>query len=275
MHMTAALDPRLAEYLTTNRDFCAPVVAEAIAALDVPAGARVLDAGPGAGGALPLLAAAAGPGGSVLGVDLNAAAVPLAAAHAGAAAEVRAGDVLDVLGSERFDLVWASDVVWPGNFDDPGAAVAAMLAGVRPSGTVALLTSGYYRASFLPGYGRLELLVRAASFLRWRLPADGPHQHDRLLGWLLAAGAVDTAVRVLPRIGFPDEPAVRAYLTGTVWPEMRQSAAENGRDVGLTDADLADLAELTTPGGPRYVADEPGYHVVQPALLVTGRRAVA
>jgi hypothetical protein len=53
---------------------------------------------------------------------------------------------------------------------------------------------------------------------------------------------------------------------------MHQSAAEHGADVGLTDADLAQLTELTTPGGPRYVVDEPGYHVVQPAVLVTGRR---
>jgi hypothetical protein len=56
---------------------------------------------------------------------------------------------------------------------------------------------------------------------------------------------------------------------------MRRSAAAHGPGVGVTDADLAQLIELTTPGGPRYVADEPGYHVVQPALLVTGRRPAA
>lgn len=248
------------------------MVAEAIAALDVPVGARVLDIGPGAGGALPLLAAAAGPTGSVLGVDLNPAVVPLAAEHAGPVADVRAGNALEVLDDERFDLIWAGDVVWPGNFADPGATVAALIRGLRPGGTLALLTSGYYRASFLPGYGRLGLLVRLVSFLRSRLPADGPRQHDRLLGWVHTAGASDPAVRVLPRIGFPDEPAVRSYLQGAVWPEMRRSAAEHGHEVGLTDTDLADLTALTTPGGPRYVVDEPGYHVVQPALLVTARR---
>lgn len=267
-----ALDPGLASYLTTNRDFCAPVVGAAVGALGIEPGTRVLDAGTGAGGALAPLAAAVGPTGSVLGVDLDPAVVALAAERAGPGVDVRAGDALAVLAEQPVDLVWASDVVWPGNVDDPAATVAALLAGVRPGGTVALLYSGYYRASFLPGHARLELFVRLASFLRWGLPPDGPHQHDRPLAWLLAAGAVDTAVRVLPRVGFPDEPAVRAYLEGTVWPEMRASADRHGAEVGLTDADLAELAALTTPGHPRHALDQPGHHVVQPAVLVTGRR---
>lgn len=159
--------------------------------------------------------------------------------------------------------------MWPGNFPDPAATVAALLRGVRPGGTVALLSSGYYRATFLPGHARLELLVRLASFRRWNLPADGPHHHDRALAWLLAAGATDTTVRVFPRTGFANEPAVAAYLTGTVWPELRASAAEQGREVGLTDDDLADL---TTPGDSRHAPAQPGHHIVQPAVLVTGRR---
>lgn len=268
--MTSGLDERTAAYLTTNRDFCAPSVAAAVADLHIPAGARILEIGPGAGGALPLLAAAAGPGGSVLAVDRDPDIAALAAANAGDHAEVRVADVLDVVAEERFDLIFASDVVWPGNFADPGAAVQAIVAGLRPGGTLALLSSGYYQATFLPGYSRLELLARVASFRRWGLPLDGPHHHDRRLAWLLAAGATATAVRVFPRVGFPDEPAVRAYLEGTVWPEIRQSVAAHGSEVGLTDDDLAQLDGLTTPDGPHYVVDEPGYHVVQPAVLTTG-----
>jgi SAM-dependent methyltransferase len=269
--MTTGLDEQTAAYLTTNRDFCAPSVAAAIDALDVPSGARVLEIGPGAGGALALLAAAAGSGGSVLAVDRDPAVAALAAAHAGDVAEVRTADALDVVADESFDLIWASDVVWPGNFADPSAAVGTLVSGLRPGGTLALLSSGYYHAMFLPGHSRLELLARLASFRRWRLPVDGPHQHDRHLAWLLATGATDTAVRVLPRVGFLDEPAVRGYLAGTVWPEIRQSVAEHGAEVGLTVDDLERLDALTTPGGPNYVVDEPGYHVVQPAVLTTGR----
>lgn len=269
--MTTGIDERTTAYLTTNRDFCAPSVAAAIDALDIPSGARVLEIGPGAGGALPLLAAAAGPGGSVLAVDRDPAIAALAAAHVGDAAEVRVADALDVVADETFDVIWASDVIWPGNFPDPGEAVRALVSGLRPGGTLALLSSGYYNATFLRGHTRLELLARVASFRRWRLPVDGPHQHDRHLSWLLAAGASDTVVRVFPRVGFPDEPAVRAYLEGTVWPEIRESVAEHGTWAGLTTADRERLDALITPRGPEYVVDEPGYHVVQPAVLTTGR----
>lgn len=142
---------------------------------------------------------------------------------------------------------------------------------VRPGETVALFHSGYCRASFLPGLARLELLVRLAWFRRWRLPADGPHQHGRPPAWLLAGGAVDTTVRVFPRIGFPDEAAGRAHLEGTVRPELRASTDRHGAEVGLTETDLADVAALTTPGDPRHAPDQAGHHIVQPAVLVTGR----
>ena len=56
----SALDPGLAGYLTSNRDFLAPAVEAAVMSLPLPPGARVLDAGTGAGGALPPLARAAG-----------------------------------------------------------------------------------------------------------------------------------------------------------------------------------------------------------------------
>lgn len=78
-----ALDPGLASYLTTNRDFRAPVIGAAVGALGIEPGTRVLDAGIGAGGALAPLAAAVGPTGSVLAVDLDPAVVALAAEQAG------------------------------------------------------------------------------------------------------------------------------------------------------------------------------------------------
>jgi hypothetical protein len=54
--MVERLEPGLAGYLMTNRAFVAPAVAEAVASLGLRAGSRVLDAGTGAGGALPALA---------------------------------------------------------------------------------------------------------------------------------------------------------------------------------------------------------------------------
>jgi hypothetical protein len=40
----------------------------------------------------------------------------------------------------------------------------------------------------------------------------------------------------------------------------------------LTDAAHAELTAVTAPGGPRCTPTGPDHHVVQPAVLVTGRR---
>ncbi|MCT2587194.1 hypothetical protein [Actinophytocola gossypii] len=70
------------------------------------------------------------------------------------------------------------------------------------------------------------------------------------------------------RVGFPvdADPSVRPYLGSAVWPELRRSAA------GMSDADIAEAIELLTPGSPRYVLDDPGYYLVHPTILATGRR---
>lgn len=283
--MTEQLDPVLADYLLTNRDFVAPAVAEAVSSLGLGAGARVLDAGTGAGGALPALARAVGPGGEVHAIDLNPAVAALASDHAAGAGiadtvTVRTGDIRQVLAEAAdgvgFDAVWTSDVVWPGNFDDPGELVRRMAAALRPGGVAALFYSNYYQATFLPGHSRLERLLRTASELRWKLPFDGPHHNERHLAWLSAAGLDDVAVRIFPRIAFPldRDPAARAYLETAVWPELRTSAAACGAEAGMSAADLEEADALLTPGGPRSVMDEPGFFVMHPTIVATGRRAV-
>lgn len=281
---TRVIDPR-PPALVTSRDFLAPAVDRAVAALRLPAGAWVLDAGTGAGGALPALARAAGAAGRVRAVDLDPGLAPVAAAHvdrAGMTARVvvETADLLTVLDTAAtdpaggFDAIWAGDVVEPGVFVDPAATVAAMARALRPNGIVALFTSNYHQSSFLVGHSRLERLVRAASAHRWNLPPDGPHHHDRQLQWLLAAGLDDVSLLVVPRVAFPldRDATARAYLEHTVWPEMAASATEGGRQVGMTDAEHDELRALTTPGSRRYIADEPGYHLHQPTLLATGRR---
>lgn len=65
------LDARLAGYLRTNRDFMAPVVEQGVGSLGLAPGSVVMDAGTGAGGALPVLARAVGPEGHVTAVDLD------------------------------------------------------------------------------------------------------------------------------------------------------------------------------------------------------------
>ena len=279
---TETLDPRFAAYLTTNRDFVDAAIAQAVAGLGMPAGGQVLDMGTGAGGAIPHLARAVGPSGHLLAIDLNPAVTGIAAEHAARAGvsdrvTIRTADAAEVLTEGMFDAIWTSDVVWPGNFDDPAAIVARMAAAVKPRGVVALFYSNYYQAMFLPGHSRLERLLRTASEMRWRLPDTGPHHYERHLTWLLGAGLEDVTLRVFPRVGFPvdADPTVRPYLESAVWPELRESAAECGAQAGLTPAELSEVEQLLTPGSRSYVADEPGFFVVHPTILATGRRSVS
>lgn len=276
----APLDRVLSAYLLANRDFMAPTVDAAIASLGLPATARVLEAGTGAGGSLPPLARAAA---AVEAIDINPAVLPLAADYArryGVAENIdlRVADLSEVLAeaamAEGYDAIWASDVVWPGNFVDPGATVAEMAGALRAGGTLALFYSGYYRATVLPGHSRLERLIYAASELRWKLPADGPRHQDLHLAWMVSAGLTDIELTVIPRIGYPVDEVVRTYLEAAVWPEHLTSVRECGHVVGIDSADRARIEALLTPGSDHYVLDEPGYHVVYPAVLATGRRAV-
>lgn len=283
-----AEDQQLRAYLESNRDFLAPTVAAAVASLRIPDGGHVLDVGTGAGGALGPLARAVGAGGRVTAVDRDAAVLQLAREHVSAVASdfaaratFVAGDVVAILdevaGTEGLDAIWAADVVWAGNVGDPAEAVRRLGGALRPGGVLALYFANYYQATFLPGRPHLERGIRAASQLRWRLPDSGPDHHDRHLAWLLAAGLTDVTLEILPRTAFPvpGDPAAVAYLEATVWPESRRSAVEAGAPAGMAPADIDDLMELTSPGSPRYVVHEPGYFVVHPTLLATGRRPEA
>ncbi|WP_097231133.1 methyltransferase domain-containing protein [Streptomyces zhaozhouensis] len=271
-------------YLLTNRAFVAPTVAEAVGALGLGGRRRLLDAGTGAGGGLVALARAADPEARVTGVDRNADALALAAAHAEAEGvadrvELRQADLLETLEEAArpgagFDAIWASDVIWPGNFPDPEAAVAALAGALNPGGVLGLFSSGYYQATFLPGHSWVQQKLRVASQLNWGIPGDGPTHNERLAHWTLASGLREPRLRLIPRVVFPlaEDPTARPYLERVVWPELLDAARGRGREAGMSEEELARAAALMTPGHDDYILDEPGYHLLHPMLLVTARR---
>lgn len=278
--MTAGAAPITPSH-TTGRDFLAPAVERAVASLRLPAGGWVLDAGAGSGSALPALARAVGAAGSVLAVDVDPAVLPLATAHAalhGMAPRctVQYADLVDVVERSAteagggFDAIWACDVVEPGTFADPAAAVRAMARALRPGGVLALFHSDHQQAVFLPGHARLERLLRAAA----ELHRGGDGDHDQHLSWLQAAGLEQLGLDVFPRIALrvDADRGARAHLEHTVWPQMWAAALACGPRVGMTEADVAELQALTTRGGSRYVLDDPGFYVLHPTILATGRR---
>lgn len=282
---------RYLDYLRTNRDFTAEAVGAAVATLDpgdLGRPLRILDAGTGAGGALPGLAGLvrrAARRGSVLAVDLDARAVDAAAQVVdqlvlAAWVELRTADLHQVAGEarisdQRYDLVWSSDVGWPATFEDPAEVVATLAGALVPGGTLALFTTNYYQSMFLPGHSRLERLIRTASELTWGLPLDGATHHERLGAWLREAGLVDRSLRVFP-VSAPvaQEGAARAYCERIVWPEMRHAVSSRGRAAGMTSVDLEHAEELLDPGSPSWVGADHDAFVVQPTLLWTGRASV-
>ncbi|MEU1898644.1 class I SAM-dependent methyltransferase [Nocardiopsis dassonvillei] len=282
--MTDIQQNGLIPYLLANRAFVAPAVEQAVGAMDLSGRTRLLDAGTGAGGGLVALARAAGPRARVLAVDRNPDVLDLAREHARSEGvsdrvEVRAADLVDVLdeaagSGDGFEAIWASDVVWPGNFDDPGDLVARAVRALRPGGLLGLFTSNYYQAMFLPGRSRLERAARTASELNWGLPSGGPAHYERHTAWMAAAGLLDVRVNVFPRVGSPvdADPTVRPYLENVVWPEMRESVLKRGTEAGLSGEEVGEVERLLTPGHPDYVLDAPGYYMVHPTMLALGRR---
>lgn len=275
------------DYLRTNRDFTAPAVAAAVETITLGATdrPRVLDAGTGAGGALPELVKLVRGEGVVVAVDLDERAVGAARSVVDDQrwddiVDVRVADLHDVAAEavrtgERFDAIWSSDVVWPASFGDPSAVVRTLAGALAPAGTLALFTTNYYQSTFLPGHSRLERLVRTASELTWGLPDDGPTHYERLGTWLRQAGLSEVTLRVFPVSAGVAEPAARAYLERIVWPEMRHAVASHGRSAGMSEADVVRAGELLDPDSRAWIGADPDAFVVQPTLLWTGRAGVA
>jgi ubiquinone/menaquinone biosynthesis C-methylase UbiE len=122
----------------------------------------VLDVGCGTGSLSALLAAA---GHRVTGVDLAPRMIERARdklAGAGLRGRFLVGDAAEPpVGDEQFDLVVARHLVW--TLPDPGAALRAWVARLRPGGTL-LLIEGRWRAAGEPAGGSY---VAGAESLPW------------------------------------------------------------------------------------------------------------
>lgn len=272
-------------YLTDSRCLSAPSVESAIASLNLAVGARVLDAGTGSGAALSLLARAVGTTGSVLAVDND----PTAVAHASDYVEqagiadrvtVQLGDMVEVLADaatapeKAFDAIWAQDAIFSVYVEEPADVIRQMAQILRPGGIVALLYSNFYSSTFLPGHSRLERCLHATTEMRTGIVTDGPRHKGRQLAWLQAAGLDNVSLTAYPRVCFPldSDPTIRRYLEQAAWPPMRKNAVTYGAAVGLSTAEVDEIQRLLTPGDPYYVLDEPGYYLILPVTLATGRR---
>jgi ubiquinone/menaquinone biosynthesis C-methylase UbiE len=149
--MIGTFDEAAASYDSVGVDFFTPMGAELVRRAAIRPGEHVLDVGCGRGAVLLSAAAAAGPTGRVVGIDLAPSMVELttaATAHL-PGVTVQTGDAQQpAFGPGTFDVVTAGLVLF--FLPDPPAAVAAYRELLRPGGRLAFSSF----AEFDPRYER-------------------------------------------------------------------------------------------------------------------------
>ncbi len=251
---------------------------EAVAALGLHPGLRILDAGCGPGLHLGLFRDAVAPGGTVTGIDLDADSVAVAAdlwaaEIAAGSIRVEAGDVTALpFAADSFDLAWTSFVLH--HVPDPEAALRELVRVVAPGGRIAAHDADV-GISFpaAPWPPELENRLRAAVF---RAARDGyggtlPYHYDpffarHLPGLLRAAGLRDVTLRAIPAVQLGPLPSDEAT-------ELRSWFREwfDGRlRPYLAPRDHVALHALFDPDNPADLLADPGFFLSRTWLLATG-----
>ncbi len=170
-----------------------PIAAGLVEALDVRPGERVLDVGCGRGAALLPLAHAAGPTGSVLGIDLAPGMVARTAADVADLphVQVRVGDAsAPDLPTAAYDVVSCCLVLF--FLPDPLAAVRAWLPAMAPGGRVGVTTFGEQDPRWKAVDGVFTPYLPKAMLDARTSGTTGPFASDEGVEALLgAAGLVD------------------------------------------------------------------------------------
>ena len=120
----------------------------ALRALRPAAGARLLDAGSGAGDVARWLAAEVGPAGEVIALDYSAATIAAALRrHDGSNVRYRTGDVCAMdLPTDSVDGVWCERVLQ--HVDDADAAIAELIRVTRAGGRICLVDTDWASLAF-------------------------------------------------------------------------------------------------------------------------------
>ena len=222
--------------------------------IGVAEGMSCLDLGCGAGGIVDLLSARVGPGGRVVGLDVEGYSLAAARAWAdelglGNVEFVEASLFDSVLPPASFDLVHVRYVIT--TIGRHGEVVRAALALVRPGGVLALQEADGEGIGVFPPHPAFDKLKRALIGVFERVDAD-PQAGRKLYPLLLAAGLEDVDVRVCTaRARAQDDLA--DYLPQTVL-SVRQAMVNFGL---LTDAEIDPLIAQCRA------------HLAQPATLST------
>lgn len=153
----------------------------------ITTGQRCLDVGCGGGEVSLDLAAAVGPTGSVVGIDIDPVKVELARTDAEEAGvgnvEFRTGDLNAGLGEEEYDVVYARFVLW--TLPDPARGIRPLLTALKPGGRLVVEDIDFAGSACSPDsedFERyLEVFIKTAERMRLDLNF-GRHVPTLLLG---------------------------------------------------------------------------------------------
>ena len=178
-------------------------------------GWRVIDIGCGPRGVLDLMAARVGPSGRVVGLEQNAEHAALASVFVREqnlnSVTVVQGDLMNTdLPKGAFDLAHERTVLT--NIPDPEAALAAMIALVRPGGAVACQDPDQYARVCDPPHPAWDRLT-ALLFEAWRRGGADPYLGRRLPGLMRRAGLEDINVKLDAELYGADHPRRFTFLT--------------------------------------------------------------
>ena len=261
-----------AEKLKLFNAFAQSELREAIDALSVRAGARVLDAGCGTGEALGWWHASMRGSGMAVGMDLATVHVRAARAIAPMDAPIVQANLLGPpFGEGSFDLVWAVNAV--NHLHDPFAGVRLLARLLRPGGRLVVGQSSLVPDMYFAWGARLEARVNEAVRAHYR-ERYGRSERDftavrSLAGWLQHAGLHNTTVRTrMIERTYPLAAADECYLLECIF---RGTWGERLRKY-LEPEDFVELMRLCDPDGDGYALHRRDFHFLQSLTLVAGTR---
>ncbi|MDB5433674.1 MAG: hypothetical protein JWP35_4790 [Caulobacter sp.] len=220
------------------------VMAEATGALldrvIVPRGASVLDVGCGAGEVTRELARRAGPGASVVGIDLDETKLAAARRDApGLRFERMAAERAVDLGID-FDVVYARFLL--SHVTDPAAVLAACRERLKPGGRLVVEDVEFAAHLCWPpraSFDRYVVWYRKAACKRGADADIGP----KLPGLLRAAGFADIEARVVQPAGLSGPVKQMAHLTlAAIAPALVEGGIATAEQI------VADVADLKVAG---------------------------
>jgi len=261
-----------AEKLRLFNAFARPELCEAIDALSLPAGSRVLDAGCGTGEAVAWFHASMQGCAMVVGMDLATAHVHAARRTAPASVPILQADMMwPPLADGSFDLVWAVNAI--NHLRCPVAGVQVLSGLLRPGGRLAVGQSSLLPDMYFAWDARFEKCVNEAVRAYYR-ERYGRSEREftavrSLVGWLQQAGLRDVTVRtrMIERTQ-PLTDADERYLLECIF---RDSWGERLRKY-MDAKDFDELVRLCAPDDERYALRRMDFHFLQSLTIAVATK---